>query len=145
MIGLTKVDIERDVHRQTTTLKLEVQMTETNVLRKRHEMVAIGLVMILASDDGDLAAYIADKAKLDIEKYKAILALIGCTKEEVEKEDEEYSKDQFKDAIQQGKKRISAAPVGGISIAGPSPPARAPGEPCTRCGAIGLCLCRAAQ
>ena len=101
MVGLTKADIERDAKGRTTKLKLEILLAETNApLRKRHEMAAIGAVLLLAGDDPGLAEYIATKAKLDPDKYLAMLALIGCTREEVEADDEEAGKDKFRNAIQ---------------------------------------------
>ncbi len=147
MIGIKNVNVTREggvKGLSTMTIEILIRDNQTTPLRKRFEMVAIGLVMMLATTDADLAYYVTSKLSLDPEKYKAILALIGCTQEELQKEDAEDTKGQFKPGLY-SKQRVSGAPVGGILIEGPPPPGVRAGEPCARCGAIGLCLCQVSQ
>lgn len=88
MIGVTSIDIRRDGRQHNATkLSLEVLIPDNAQPRKRHELMAIGLIMLLQSNDADLALYVTQKIKIDPEKYQAILALIGCTQAEVEADD----------------------------------------------------------
>lgn len=103
-------------NQRITDWKLEVITThqDTNgALKKREEMQAIGLVMFLGAYP-DLARLVADQQRLDMEKVDAVLGLIGCTAEDLEKEAQEikasYEKvvkeTELSSAVKAGRERM---------------------------------------
>lgn len=106
MIGVLDLSMARKTRTASmntdTHVKLEMFLANRSApLSRREEMVAIGLVMVLHNEDSDMAYYVTQKLKLDPEKYKAVLGLIGCTDEELKKDDEKNPKRQYKAALQE--------------------------------------------